>query len=170
MPRPPHAQLCMHMVLLLAALLHAQLPAAAAAARARAHAARTLDNIDAHAYGPAAIRIPRAAAAAAAAATGHHRPDSIVDNIHGVHGQAANDENLEYNPLAGLPALPTVHHSFGSCLVGPVAAPSLACVFPVDSTSALQRDYARITHAWPIQVSLGTHVAIQRDATGDPLG
>ena len=59
------------------------------------------------------------------------------------------------NPLAGLPALPKVHHSDGGCQVGNIPAPSVPCPFPVDSNSPLMFDYARITHAWPIQIALG---------------
>eukprot|EP01051_Picozoa_sp_SAG22_P031022 SAG22_NODE_12348_length_446_cov_0.729107_1_plen_89_part_10 len=58
------------------------------------------------------------------------------------------------SPLAGLPALPTVHHSYGMCRPGPPGVmPWTDCVVPVDSTSALQADFARVTRAWPIQVA-----------------
>jgi hypothetical protein len=59
------------------------------------------------------------------------------------------------NPLKNLPALPTVHHSYGNCQVGSAPAPNVPCPFPVDSTNEMQLDYARITHAWSVEIALG---------------
>jgi hypothetical protein len=75
-----------------------------------------------------------------------------------------------WNPLAGLPALPKTHNTFGGCLYrADVPAPSMACIFPVDVNNALQRDYARITHAWPIQLSLGLTESVRRDSKGNVI-
>lgn len=60
---------------------------------------------------------------------------------------AASSGAPNYNPLAGLAALPKVHHSFGMCNHW-TEKPSAGCPFPVDSSSPLQQDFARITHAW----------------------
>ena len=58
---------------------------------------------------------------------------------------SATDISSASNPLAGLPALPKVHHSYGMCRPGPPGVmPWLDCALPVDSTSALQVDFARI--------------------------
>ena len=73
------------------------------------------------------------------------------------------------NPLAGLPALPKVHHTFGNCRVSELGSPWPGCPFPVDSTSPLQLDFARITHAWPLEVAWGGGFHLDRDDDGNPL-
>ena len=46
------------------------------------------------------------------------------------------------NPLAGLPALPKIHHSDG-----------MGGSRFTDSSSPLQQDFARITHAWAVAIN-----------------
>lgn len=55
------------------------------------------------------------------------------------------------NPLAGLPALPTPHHSYGMCSHW-AGFPSSECGFPADSNNPLQVDFARITHSWAVDI------------------
>ena len=76
------------------------------------------------------------------------------------------------NPLKGLPALPTMHHSYGNCQVGSSPAPTIPCPFPVDSTSELMYDFARITHAWSVEIALGGGCCpggMTRDAAGNSI-
>ena len=74
------------------------------------------------------------------------------------------------NPLAGLPALPTMHHSYGMCRPGPPGVmPWTDCGVPVDSSSALQIDFARITRAWAIQVAFNAGGYPAHTAAGVPV-
>jgi hypothetical protein len=79
------------------------------------------------------------------------------------------------NPLAGLPALSKTHHSYGMCRPGPggnTAArvmPWEACAFPVDSDSPLQQDFARITHAWAIDLAFNAGGRFPHTAAGEPI-
>ena len=59
------------------------------------------------------------------------------------------------NPLSGLPALPKVHNSYGTCQKSNIPAPNVACPIYADSSNPLQVDFARITHAWAIEIALG---------------
>ena len=56
------------------------------------------------------------------------------------------------NPLAGLPPLRRVHHSWPICRDG---VASLGCPTPIDASNAAMADYARITHAFPLSVAFG---------------
>ena len=74
------------------------------------------------------------------------------------------------NPLAGLPALPKVHHSYGMCRPGPPGVmPWLDCALPVDSGSALQVDFARITHAWSVDVAFNAGGRPAHTPAGEPI-
>jgi hypothetical protein len=73
------------------------------------------------------------------------------------------------NPLAGLPSLPKVHHTFGNCRASQLGSPWPGCPFPVDSHDPLQLDFARITHAWPLEVGWGGGFHLARDADGNPI-
>jgi hypothetical protein len=74
------------------------------------------------------------------------------------------------NPLAGLPALPKVHHSYGMCRPGPPGVmPWLDCALPVDSSSALQVDFARITHAWALDVAFNAGGRPAHTPGGEPI-
>ena len=76
------------------------------------------------------------------------------------------------NPLAGLPSLPKIHHSYQNCQVSNVPAPNVPCPFPVDSSNVLQLDFARITHAWPVDIALGGGCCpggMARDANGNTI-
>ena len=87
-------------------------------------------------------------------------------------GQERQLADTAANPLAGLPALPKVHHSDGGCQIDSIPAPSVPCPFPVDSNSPLMLDFARITHAWPIQIALGGDCCpggMRRDDDGNTI-
>ena len=97
-------------------------------------------------------------------ATVHHRASPEPENLSEEYKESAplkSDDSSSSplpttaNPLAGLPALPKFHHSYGNCQVAETPAPSVPCPFPVDSNSPLMVDFARITHAWPIEIALG---------------
>ena len=76
----------------------------------------------------------------------------------------------EGNPLAGLPALPKIHHSYTMCRPGPPGVmPWKDCAFPVDSNSALQLDFARITHAWALAVAFNAGGYPAHTAAGVPI-
>lgn len=83
---------------------------------------------------------------------------------------SATDISSASNPLAGLPALPKVHHSYGMCRPGPTGVmPWLDCALPVDSTSALQVDFARITHAWAVDVAFNAGGHPAHTPAGEPI-
>ena len=69
--------------------------------------------------------------------------------------EAAATTSDPANPLAGLPALRQVHHSYGTCQVSDIPAPNVPCPIFADSTNPLQVDFARITHAWAVEIALG---------------
>eukprot|EP01051_Picozoa_sp_SAG22_P006308 SAG22_NODE_407_length_10957_cov_5.081691_1_plen_489_part_00 len=84
-------------------------------------------------------------------------------------GQPNPHRLFSSNPLAGLPALRQVHHSFGNCRASELGSPWPGCPYAVDSQSALQQDFARITHAWPLEIGWGGGFHLQRDDAGNPL-
>ena len=55
---------------------------------------------------------------------------------------AAGADDIFRNPLAGLPALPKIHHCDG-----------MGNEYPTDSSNPLQQDFARITHAWAVEIN-----------------
>ena len=88
------------------------------------------------------------------------------------HAAGIDQQEAGGNPLAGLPALPKVHHSFGMCRPGSFgsgAMPWVGCALPVDSGSALQRDFARITRAWAIDVAFNAGGHPEHTAAGEPI-
>ena len=84
-------------------------------------------------------------------------------------GQPNPHRLFSANPLAGLPALPKPHHTFGNCRASALGSPWTGCPFTVDADSPLQIDFARITHAWPLEVGWGGGFHLDRDADGNPL-
>ena len=60
-------------------------------------------------------------------------------------------DDVAANPLAGLPRLPTPHHSYGMCSKWS-GFPTSECGFPADSNNPLQVDFARITQAWAVDI------------------
>ena len=72
--------------------------------------------------------------------------------------------------LAGLPALPKPHHSYGMCRPGPPGImPWNDCALPVDSGSALQLEFARITHAWAVDIAFNAGGHPEHNAGGEPV-
>jgi hypothetical protein len=63
-----------------------------------------------------------------------------------------DDEQQWLNPLAGLPPLARVHHSWPICRDGVASSP---CPTPIESSNEAMADYARITHAFPLSVAFG---------------
>jgi hypothetical protein len=43
------------------------------------------------------------------------------------------------------------------------------CTFWASLTPFSRQDFARITHAWPLQIGWGGGFRLQRDAAGNPL-
>eukprot|EP01043_Picozoa_sp_COSAG02_P014827 COSAG02_NODE_618_length_19461_cov_39.117447_4_plen_473_part_00 len=87
-------------------------------------------------------------------------------------GQPSDWVPPKSNPLKGLPALPTMHHSYGNCQVSTTPAPNVPCPFPVDSNNEMQLDYARITHAWSVEIALGGGCCpggMTRDGAGNTI-
>ena len=72
--------------------------------------------------------------------------------------------------LAGLPPLPKAHHSFGMCRPGPAGVmPWKDCALPVDSDSALQLEFARITRAWAVDIAFNAGGHPDHNAAGEPV-